>query len=583
MVRPAGVPLYRTDDLLSHLDGVLLQVDIIHGGGIAAPVDARRTLTWDAISSSTHDLVIAPAVDDHLRWELYDPDSHRVIGHLLGDPTIDRLRAGRSHRDAYRRKWRLGSRELVVALSGPGERGLAQFRRHILHDLIADLPVDEYQIMLALHPDVWREQGAHRVHELYGPYLQAGLWVMPTEHGWQSALVAADHVIGDSDQLTTYAQMMGRHTMTVVTDGGPAGARAGIGVLAPHQPLRNQLVVDTLRQDAHTLERYEDDTRSGWRARYIGSPAQWSGKPVVEGIYERLGVEVPTLSLCPPVCGPAYFEGRWAVGSAPMKVRTDGDDVEVWVRRLPATFDPLIGAELITVDLRTPNPHWSGSANIVACRSRPDQDPWVEIEFQLAELTRSRAHVESVAVAYPFREECLVGYTDGRRYRISPVEDTHARYVDPQVYASVLVRALRYVDIRGQEFADGIIMARLGPHQSVPVHVRAVDLRDGGPASTHQAPYTRFGHHVRVRRQEQGWSLSEFTRHIEKNRGSGHPLKGYPFRHTPIADVEAGRIRPDARLLQDVLVVGLGETEPIQRLVDEFCTGPSALASNPRR
>jgi hypothetical protein len=571
VVRPAGVPRYRTDDLLSHLDDDRLQVDIIapHTGPGAA-VDARCTLAWGSVSAATHDVVIAPEPDHHLRWRLHDPDSpHHVVGNLLGDPTLDRLRAGRAHRQAYRARWRVGERDLVAVVSGAGPSGLVEARPQLLEELLADLPVDEYQVVLALHPQIWHTWGACRLRAWLRPYLAAGLVVAPPEHGWQAAILAADHVIGDLDQMSTYAHMMGRHTMTVTTEQGPEGPRAGVGVLTTRGSVRTQVVTDALRQDAHTLERYQDRTANAWQARHVGLPAQWSGRPVVEGLYTHLGLEAPAVAARPPVFESAAVDARRV--SAPLWVRTDGDDVEVWVRRLPADLHPRLGADQLMVDQYSPAPHRVGSANVVVCVPRPQADPWVEIEHGLAELPRSHSRAGSVAVAYPLGRECLVGYANGRRYRLSPTGQPDQE-VDPRVFACVLVRAHRHAANCALPLVEGVITVRLG-RQTVPVRVRSVDLRDGGPNSTHQCPYTRFGTYLRARRQDRGWSTRDFEHHLEQSFGLLRlPGEGIRFRHAPLKEVEAGRVRPDAHLLQHLLIQGLGEPEPVEELLAEFCT-----------
>jgi hypothetical protein len=289
---------------------------------------------------------------------------------------------------------------------------------------------------------------------------------------------------------------------------------------------------------------------------------------VVEGIYAYLGLVPAVAAARPPEFEPAAVELRRA--SAPMRVRTDGDDVEVWVRRLPADLDPDLGAEQVMVDRRAAAPHWLPGANVVVC-APSEGDPWVEIEHALAELPRSHSRADSVAVAYPLGRDCLVGYTDGRRYRISPVGQQD-QDVDPRVFACVLVRAHRHAATRALPLVEGVIAVRLGC-QAVPVRVRTVDLRDGGPTSTLQSPYTRFGNYLRARRQDRKWSTEAFARYLERSFGPVRlPGDAIRLRRAPIDEVEAGRVRPDAHLVQHMLIRGLDEPGPVEELLTEFCT-----------
>ncbi|MFI9380416.1 hypothetical protein [Kutzneria sp. NPDC052558] len=145
---------------------------------------------------------------------LAHPDQHRQLvaacpeidGHTVvtGDPTFDRLRASRRLAEHYRHDLGAGDRRVVFLSSTWGEGSQLGRARNLATRLLGTLPADRYQVVMAVHPNVWVEHDID-VHRWLRHAVKAGLVLLPPERGWHAALVAADLVIGDHGSISLYA------------------------------------------------------------------------------------------------------------------------------------------------------------------------------------------------------------------------------------------------------------------------------------------------------------------------------------------------------------------------------------------
>ncbi len=129
---------------------------------------------------------------------------------VVGDPTFDQLRASLPLRNRYRRVLGLGVRKLVLLSSTWREEGQLGRHRELAARLLAELPADEYQVALAMHPNIWSWYGELRVRTWFADAIDAGLLLLPPDGGWQAALVAAHQVIGDHGSVSLYAACLGK-------------------------------------------------------------------------------------------------------------------------------------------------------------------------------------------------------------------------------------------------------------------------------------------------------------------------------------------------------------------------------------
>jgi hypothetical protein len=125
---------------------------------------------------------------------------------VVGDPAFDRMLANSGRRDRYRST--LGAdagRRLVVLSSTWNRRTLLGAQRDLVRRLLAELPVDEYRVLLVAHPNIWAREGGARLGLWFADELEAGLGIVPPSEGWRTALIASDLVVGDHGSVTFYA------------------------------------------------------------------------------------------------------------------------------------------------------------------------------------------------------------------------------------------------------------------------------------------------------------------------------------------------------------------------------------------
>ncbi|MCI2419997.1 hypothetical protein MOQ72_21345 [Saccharopolyspora sp. K220] len=168
---------------------------------------------------------------------------------ITGDPCYDRLRASSTWRLRYRRSLGADDDQTVLAVSSTWRPdSLFGEVSELFEQLLAELPVDDFRVVAILHPHIWYEHGPDQVHRWLAPQQRSGLIVVPPEHGWRAALVAADQLIGDHGSVTAYGAAIGLPTSLAVfpeSEVAPGSAVALLGSLAPRldltQPLLPQL------------------------------------------------------------------------------------------------------------------------------------------------------------------------------------------------------------------------------------------------------------------------------------------------------------------------------------------------------
>jgi hypothetical protein len=149
---------------------------------------------------------------------------------LAGDPCLDRMLASRPLRPVYRRAFgATDDRRLVVLSSTWGESSL--FGRHpdLPLRLAADLPLDDYRVVLALHPNVWQWHTPWQIRRWAESAGRAGVRLLPTPEGWQAALVAADLVVGDHGSVTFYGAALGVPTALATAPADAVAPDSAVG------------------------------------------------------------------------------------------------------------------------------------------------------------------------------------------------------------------------------------------------------------------------------------------------------------------------------------------------------------------
>ncbi|MEU1150253.1 translation initiation factor 2 [Streptomyces sp. NPDC005863] len=123
---------------------------------------------------------------------------------VIGDPTLDRLLASLPLRDRYRAALRTGDRKLIALVSTWGQESLLRRHPDLPARLAAQLPHDEYQLALIVHPNERSLLGRYELAELLAPALDAGMILAGAHEEWASVLIAADALVTDHGSAALY-------------------------------------------------------------------------------------------------------------------------------------------------------------------------------------------------------------------------------------------------------------------------------------------------------------------------------------------------------------------------------------------
>ncbi|UED88327.1 hypothetical protein K4G22_08085 [Streptomyces profundus] len=133
---------------------------------------------------------------------------------VVGDPCFDRMRENLDWRDHFRAPFgAVGGRRLVVLNSTWGPHSLIRRHPDLPLRLVNALPVDEYVVVVVLHPNIWSDDTPFNVSQRLRAARDAGLRVVSPDNGWQAALIAADLVVGDTGSVSFYGAGLERATM----------------------------------------------------------------------------------------------------------------------------------------------------------------------------------------------------------------------------------------------------------------------------------------------------------------------------------------------------------------------------------
>ncbi|MEV6907397.1 hypothetical protein [Amycolatopsis sp. NPDC051071] len=159
---------------------------------------------------------------------------------VAGDVCLDRMTAGTAFREHYRQALGLNPRRRLVTISSTWSTDSIFGRVPSLCRAILDaLPPARYSVAAVLHPNVWTVHGRRQVTAWLSDCVEAGLRLIPPDHGWQATMIASDWVIGDHGSTTAYAAALGR-PVTLATD--------------PGDQLRTGSIADLVRQNTPLLE-----------------------------------------------------------------------------------------------------------------------------------------------------------------------------------------------------------------------------------------------------------------------------------------------------------------------------------------
>ncbi|RFS43543.1 hypothetical protein D0Q02_27110 [Micromonospora craniellae] len=126
-------------------------------------------------------------------------------GVVVGDPALARMRGSRFRDGQLRAAFGARDKRLVVLASTFGPDSALGRLPDLPERLVGGLPVDEYQVVVVLHPGVWAAHGPWQVRSWLQQAAAYGVQVITPYEGWQAALLAASVVISDHGSLALYA------------------------------------------------------------------------------------------------------------------------------------------------------------------------------------------------------------------------------------------------------------------------------------------------------------------------------------------------------------------------------------------
>lgn len=201
------------------------------------------------------------------------------VAFVGGDPCLDRLMASLPYRNVYRRAFGVRpDRTLVFVSSTWSPDSLLGSDPELLYRIAADLPRDRYQVVAALHPNIWTWHSRRQVVSWFADCRRLGVRLLPPEEGWRAGLVAADRLIGDQGSVTCYGAALGVPVLLgafAEESVAPGSHVARLGAVAPrvdwNRPLPAQLddAVHAYGPLVHEALRHDLSSRPGQAARLI--------------------------------------------------------------------------------------------------------------------------------------------------------------------------------------------------------------------------------------------------------------------------------------------------------------------------
>ncbi|QMU69912.1 hypothetical protein [Streptacidiphilus sp. P02-A3a] len=298
---------------------------------------------------------------------------------VVGDPCMDQLTASLPLRASYRSALGLlpGQKLVVVSSTWGSDSVLGSDEGNALWLTLAKLPVDEFRVLAAVHPNAWYGHGSWQLCNWLAPLLDSGLLLpAPESDVWKAALVAADFLVGDHGSVTMYGvalgipALLGSFSRSSVAPGSPM-ERLGnmIPSLSPLHDLVEQF------QAAGATQR-TDPALDALRAEVTSWPGEAAAR-LRSLFYEHLMLPepeipastrlVPLPALPRPSSEPPILPAMFV--STALDMPADAQVATAVVRRYPATLQRGAGGHLaethLVVDHADPDPRWTRSADVL--------------------------------------------------------------------------------------------------------------------------------------------------------------------------------------------------------------------------
>ncbi|GAA3093093.1 hypothetical protein [Streptosporangium carneum] len=262
-------------------------------------LSANRAVTGFGLQGLvTHGRVIPTAImvshDDHHRLLAAECPDAAPAAIVAGDLCFDRLLASRSRRTAYRNALGAGPGQRVVVVSSHyGAGSLLWDHPDLLSRLAAELPAEEYRIVVVLHPNIWVWHGRKQVRAWFRRHGETDVVLLPPEEGWRGALVGADLMIGDRGSLACYGAALGLPVTLIphsAEDVVPGSQFALLGEVAPRLDVRAPLAAQLDSVERHWSPADADALRD----RLTSVPGD-AARLIRQAMYRLLRLPEPTV------------------------------------------------------------------------------------------------------------------------------------------------------------------------------------------------------------------------------------------------------------------------------------------------
>jgi hypothetical protein len=349
---------------------------------------------------------------------------------VAGDPCFDRILLSRPLRASYRDGFGLADGQRLVVISSTwGPKSLYGRRPELPIQLAEQLPLDEYRIVLVLHPNIWYGHSPGQLESWLAGCRRAGIIVLPPEEGWRAALVAADLVIGDYGSVSFYGVAQGAPLLLAAHPSGIVDARSPIAALLATAPRLDQK--RGLRaQVEETISGYDPADYTSIVALTTSAPGR-SAELLRTAIYRELGLAEPA---APPSTSavplPSVAVAPIGAQLITVTLSADTDTDTATVRRFPAEVlyrtTAVDESGYLVVGTNQPRHMWLERADVLLRDTPASANGW--ISASLAALPGC------LLAAMPDRSgRWLVGDRDGRLVRFTDETDETDELVGPQV------------------------------------------------------------------------------------------------------------------------------------------------------
>ncbi len=156
---------------------------------------------------------------------------------VAGDVCYDRLSASVALRPTYRRAFGMSAGQKLVVLSSTwGSDSLLSAAPQLPRMIAGSLPIDEFRVIVALHPNIWSHHSRWQVLEWLSSCRRHGVHVSQDVDEWRAAIVAADLVIGDHGSVPFYSTALGNPLLLATTPGHTVDPQSPIAHLLATGP-----------------------------------------------------------------------------------------------------------------------------------------------------------------------------------------------------------------------------------------------------------------------------------------------------------------------------------------------------------